>query len=332
MFHFESPWFALLLPVPYLVWRFFPKKREQVLELRFPSLQRLKKAFPEQEFKPSSDALFTGLLFLCWACLVIALMQPEKIDQYSRVNNQGYDLMLAVDISASMQALDFSTASKKVSRLDLTKEVVGNFVRGRQGDRVGLVTFGEHAYLQAPLTLDTQAVARLLNDTVSGMAGNGTAIGDAIGLSVRTLRDRPEGSRVIVLLTDGDDNSSSLPPMEAARLAKQYGIKIYAIGVGKKGPVPFPTQYGGMAMGQFAMDEELLEQISTLTGGQFFLATDPKSLQMIYQKINSLEKTEVEQAQLLLREPLYMIPLGGCLFLLLLLALLELKRRAAYGH
>src|SRR5205823_10817598 len=133
----------------------------------------------------------------------------------------------------SMQAVDFSTSSRRMSRLDATKEVVGQFVLGRKGDRVGLVTFGEYAYLHVPLTLDTLSVSKMLNDTVSGMAGNATAIGDAIGLSVRTLRERPEGSRVLVLLTDGEDNSSSIPPLEAAKLAKGYGIRIYTIGVGR---------------------------------------------------------------------------------------------------
>lgn len=241
--------------------------------------------------------------------------------------------MLAVDISASMQALDFSTNLKSVSRLDATKEVVSKFVLGRQGDRVGLIAFGEHAYLHVPLTLDTVSVSRMLNDTVSGMAGNATAIGDAIGLAVRTLRERPAGSRVLILLTDGEDNSSSIPPVEAAKLAKQYGIRIYTIGVGKKVPVPFPTKkYGGYGMVKTSIDEELLKEIATMTGGQFFLATDQKALDSIYAKINELEKTESNQTVYLIREPFYYYPLGLAMFCLLILSLYQLlNRRNACG-
>jgi Ca-activated chloride channel family protein len=216
MFHFYWPWFALLLPLPFLVrWLVSSAGKNTHRgspELHFPALHRLRNIFPTYHtLEKRSNLPFFILLFLSWFCLVIALMQPERVDQFRQVKNKGYDLMLAVDISTSMQAVDFSTSSKTVSRLDVTKDVVGKFVLGRQGDRVGLVIFGEQAYLHVPLTLDTVSVSRMLNDTVSGMAGNATAIGDAIGVSVRTLRDRPEGSRVLVLLTDGEDNASRIP-------------------------------------------------------------------------------------------------------------------------
>ena len=214
-----------------------------------------------------------------------------------------------------------------ISRLDVTKEVVGKFVLGRQGDRVGLVTFGENAYLHVPLTLDTVSVSRMLNDTVAGMAGNATAIGDAIGLSVKTLRDRPEGSRVLVLLTDGDDNASSIPPLEAANLAKQYGIRIYTIGVGRNGPVPFPTQTGGYALANVTMDEVLLKEIANITGGQYFLATDQKALQSIYDKIDVLEKTEANHSTFFVRKPLYYYPLGAAMLTLFALSLSQIRYR-----
>jgi Ca-activated chloride channel family protein len=298
------------------------KNDEAVPEIYFPALHRLSIAFAgSKSLGRQSNRLFFFLLSLSWLFLCIALMQPEKVDQFRQVKNKGYDLMLAVDISASMQAVDFSTKSKTVSRLDATKEVVGKFVLARQGDRVGLVTFGENAYLHVPLTLDTVSVSRMLNDTVSGMAGNATAIGDAIGLSVRTLRDRPVGSRVLILLTDGEDNSSSIPPLEAAKLAKQYGIRIYTIGVGKNGPAPFPTQFGGYGMVNTTIDEKLLKEIAALTGGQYFLATDQKMLESIYSKINELEKTESNETIFLIREPLYYYPLGVAMALLLFLSM-----------
>lgn len=336
MFQFYWPWLALLFPLPFLI-RLLPlsskSSEEAVPALHFPALHRLKSAFSTaQTVQKKADRLFFILLSLSWFFLVIALMQPEKVDQFKQVKNKGYDLMLAVDISGSMQAVDFSTQSKVISRLDATKDVVGSFVLGRQGDRVGLITFGESAYLHVPLTLDTVSVSRMLNDTVSGMAGNATAIGDAIGLSVKTLRERPEGSRVLVLLTDGEDNASSIPPLEAAKLAKQYGIRIYTIGIGTNDPVPFPTNYGGYGMAKIKMDEELLKEIAALTGGHYFPASDKKVLESIYGKINELEKTESNQTLFLIREPLYYYPLGFAMVFLLLLSLYQLLARRIIGE
>lgn len=327
MFQFYWPWFSLLLPLPLLIRRFLASKtaEHQIAEIHFPAIQRLKGAFSAFQNEQKSSSLFPlSVLTLSWVFFIIALMQPERVDQVSQINHEGYDLMLAVDISASMQALDFSTPHRKVSRLDAAKEVVGRFVQGRKGDRVGLVAFGEHAYLHVPLTLDTLSVSKMLNETISGMAGQATAIGDAIGISVRTLRDRPEGSRVLILLTDGEDNSSRIPPLEAAKLAKQYGIKIYTIGMGKSGAVPFPAQSGGYAMVQVSIDEKSLKEIADMTGGGFFLAKDEKMLENIYKKINELEKTTAEETILLIRDPLYAYPLGLAMALLLLLSIWQI--------
>lgn len=336
MYQFYWPWFALLLPLPLLIRWLFPPKNQNSQEspvIRFPGVHRLQNAYTSHAHGgKKSNSLFFLLTSLAWICLVLALMQPEKVDQFRHVKNEGYDLMLAVDISSSMQAVDFSTKTKVISRLDATKEVVGKFVRGRQGDRVGLVTFGQHAYLHVPLTLDTLAVSKMLNDTVSGMAGHATAIGDAIGLSIRTLRERPEGSRVLVLLTDGEDNASSVPPLEAAKLAKQYGIKIYTIGVGRNGLVPFPNQFGKYGMAEVTMDEELLKEIANMTGGQFFMANDQSALEKIYSKIDALEKSESNETLFLIREPLYQYPLGLAMALLLFMTLYPLLyRRIASG-
>lgn len=338
MFHFHYPWFALLLPLPLLLRWLLPAspkgKRDEAAEISFPAAHRLKNVFPScQSVKERGDSIFLGFLLLSWALLVAALMQPENVDQFRQVKNKGYDLMLAVDISASMQALDFSTPGKAVSRLDITKEVVGNFIKGRQGDRLGLILFGQSAYLHVPLTLDTASVSRMLNDAAPGMAGNATAIGDAIGQGVRTLRERPPGSRVLVLLTDGDDNASSIPPLEAAKLAKQYGVRVYTIGIGKKGLVPFPNQSGGYSVGEVSMDEELLKDVAQETGGQYFSATNRQMLASIYAKIDELEKSEANESLFLIREPLYQYPLSLSVLVLLALTLSQLLcRRALYGH
>lgn len=337
MFHFHSPWFALLLPLPLIIHWLVPalpkQNHNETTEIFFPALHRLKNIFPSSYvIKKRSHTAFFSFLLTSWILLVLALMQPENVDQFRQVKNKGYDLMLAVDISASMQALDFSTSDKPISRLDMTKEVVGNFIKGRQGDRVGLILFGQNAYLQVPLTLDTVSVSRMLNDTVPGMAGNATAIGDAIGLGVRTLRERPSGSRVLILLTDGEDNASSIPPLEATKLARQYGLRIYTIGIGKSGLVPFPNQWGGYGMGEVAMDEKLLQEIAKETGGQYFSATNKKMLASIYAKIDQLEKSEANETLFLIREPLYQYPLSLSLLILLTLTLSQLlHRRSLYG-
>jgi len=336
MFRFYWPWCALLFPLPLFFRMLVPSRKKDARlspDLHFPSLERLKKAFPTNSpSKSSENRYFFVFLSLIWISLVIALMQPEKVDQYHQVKNKGYDLILAVDTSGSMQAVDFSTPAKIISRMDVTKDVVSKFVRGRQGDRVGLIIFGESAYLHVPLTLDTLSVSKMLNDTVSGIAGNATAIGDAIGLSVKTLRERPEGSRILILLTDGEDNSSSIPPLEAAKLAKQYGIRIYTIGIGKNGPVPFPATLGGYGMAEVPIDEGLLKEVAAITGGQYFRATDQKALEMIYAKINELEKTESNQSIFLVREPFYIYPLGFAMILLFTLSFCQLlQRRMIHG-
>jgi len=337
MFHFHSPWFALLLPLPFLVRHLLPslpkEKQDDVAVIHFPAAQRLKKLFPKAPApEKTSNTLFFCLLFLSWIMVTLALMQPEKVEQFKQVKNKGYDLMLAVDISGSMQALDFSTENTPISRLDVTKQVVGNFIKGRQGDRLGLILFGQHAYLHVPLTLDTDSVSRMLSDATPGMAGGATAIGDAIGLGVRTLRERPEASRVLILLTDGEDNASSIPPLESAKLAKQYGVRIYCIGIGKKGLVPFPGQFGGYGMAEVSIDEELLKEIAKETGGQYFSATNQKMLASIYAKIDELEKSEANESLIVIREPLYPYPLSLSLLLLLSLTLFQLiPRRVLYG-
>lgn len=328
---FDSPWFAWLLPLPFVLRFLIPSSRKssaQIPEIIFPALERIKTAFSSQSASVQRlNILPVACLYLSWFFLILALMQPEKVNQFTQVKAEGYDLLVAVDISASMLAVDMSTAYKTISRLDATKEVVGKFVKSRIGDRIGLISFGESAYLHVPLTLDTLSVSKMLDDMVPGMAGNATAIGDAIGLAVRTLRNRPEGSRVLILLTDGEDNASSISPLVAAKLAKEYGIKIYTIGIGKKGAVPFPTNFG-YQMVNVSIDEELLKSIAETTGGQYFLATDKNALESIYEKINDLEMTEANEAIFFVRDPFYRYPLVlSALFLIVYLLTQFLYKR-----
>jgi Ca-activated chloride channel family protein len=321
-----------LLALPFLVRAFGSRTKAanapRAPEMFFPYIDRLKDIFPQRQGRKSNRAYF-AILALLWLCLTGALMRPQLVDQFAQFQNIGYDLMLAVDLSGSMRALDYVKDDQQVSRLDVVKSVVSNFVSQRQGDRIGLILFGSRAYLNVPLTLDTASVRKMLDNTMAGEAGDLTAIGDAIGLAVSNLRDRPEKSRVIILLTDGGDNASTIPPLEAAKLAHQYGIRIYTVGVGTKGPVSVPDDNGQIVTAQFDLDEGLLQKIADITGGSYFRASDTEALQRIYAQINTLEKTKADSRDYLIRKPLYRYPLAGALALLLLLSLLPMFRKAS---
>lgn len=332
MFSFYQPFMALLLPIPLLIWYFVPACNDDqnagnVTEIRFPTINRLKSAFPIHEIKSASQLLSLSLLTMFWFGLVFALMRPEIVDEYSYVDNQGYDLMLAVDISPSMQALDFSLQSQYISRMDATKDVVGNFINNRKGDRIGLVVFGESAYLYVPMTLDIGSVSNMLQNVLPGMAGNSTAIGDAIGIAVKNLRDRPEGSRILILLTDGEDNSSSVPPLEAARIAKEYGIRVYTISVGQATGSQYKGALGSIMMNGSSIDEDLLQEIANLTGGQYFHASDPSGLRDIYANIDKLEKTKADSRKYKIRKSLYRYPLSFAALVFLVMCLMPIIRR-----
>jgi Ca-activated chloride channel family protein len=336
MFSFAWPWMIVLAPLPFLVrWLFPAAPRTEggdAPEIAFPYVNRLMSIFPSDASGISSQAFwYLAILTALWLCVIGALMRPQLMDQSTQVKSIGHDLMLAVDLSGSMHALDFSNGDERLNRLDVIKEVVGKFVRERKGDRIGLVLFGGNAYLRVPLTFDTLSVGKMLDNMQIGEAGDSTAIGDAIGLAVQNLRDRPAQSRVLVLLTDGADNASTIPPLQAAKLAAQYGIRIYTIGIGSHGPVPIPNEDGNIVMAQMDLDEDLLQKIADMTGGSYFHATQTSTLETIYDKINKLEATESEERTYLIRKPLYAYPLGAAMGMLLILTLTPLRRRVIHG-
>ena len=294
MFEFAAPWMIALLPLPLLVWILTSSPRGQgqadAPEIIFPHIGRLKTAFAGQfNDEQKTNWLFHVFIWLAWLCLVFALMQPQLTDQYTKIKNKGHDLMLAVDLSGSMRATDLGSVFHPVNRLDVVKNVLGKFVLERGGDRVGLILFGTHAYLDVPLTPDIQAVGKMIENTMIGEAGDSTAIGDALGVAVGNLRSRPGNAKVIILLTDGADNSSSIPPLQAAQLAKQYKIRVYTIGVGSSEINAMPGLFAGL---KSDLDEELLQKIADMTEGRYFRATDEKALENIYRSIDELEKTE----------------------------------------
>lgn len=335
MFEFQWPWLAVLLPLPLLVWRLWPRpvsageqQQSDQAVLLHPAIARLRHAYGAASPRlPVGLFAHAALLVIAWAGLVIALMGPQKVESFDEVTSRGYDLVVAVDTSRSMGALDFTLDGRPVSRMAVIKGVLGNFIRGRQGDRVGLIVFGDEAVVQAPLTLDVGMVSGMLDAAEPGMVGNSTAIGDAIGVAVKKLRERPEQSRILVLVTDGENTAGSLPPTEAVRLAVHYNVRIYTVGVGTKGLVPF-SEGGRMRYERMPIDEDLLREVAGATGGAYFRATDTRALEAIYQRIDALEKTEAESRSVMIPKPLYRWPLGVALLALLALALLSIRRQA----
>lgn len=329
MFSFHWPWFALLLPLPWLIWKFWRRPHGATdaythadrSTLLHPALGRLASTFiNSRSLTHAGSRLQILMLALLWVALILCLMRPQWLEPYTEVRTEGYDLMLAIDTSRSMDAMDFTVGGRQVTRMSVVKGVIGRFIKAREGDRIGIVVFGSQAFVLSPMTLDNQAVYSLVDNIVSRMAGDGTAIGDAIGLGVKKLRERPEGSRVMILITDGENTEGSLPPRLAAQLAAHEGIRIYTIGVGSKGLVPF-FEDGHMTQVKMEIDEELLTDVATITGGEYFRATDTDALEQIYQRIDTLEKTQAESRTVMIPRPLYRWPLALALLALLLLGL-----------
>lgn len=260
-----------------------------------------------------------ALRMLALIFLIIALARPQNYSAGQSVNTEGIDIAIVLDISSSMLAEDF-----KPNRLDAAKQVIDNFIKGRTSDRIGLVVFAREAFTQCPLTIDYSVLRNLLSDIKSGMVEDGTAIGNAIANAVNRLKDSDGKSKVIILLTDGVNNAGEIDPVSAAEIAAQFGIRIYAIGVGTKGEAPYPVQtpFGiRYQMMPVEIDEALLKKVSEITGGQYFRATNNRALQDIYNKIDKMEKTKIEITSYRNAKELFPVWLEiGFLFLLLELA------------
>jgi Ca-activated chloride channel family protein len=258
--------------------------------------------FPSAGIRPSVALrirrLVPAIKFTVFALMVVALARPQWGTEKSNVLTEGINIVLALDLSESMAALDFERKGKIVNRLEAVKGVVQAFVAGREGDRIGMVVFGSHAYTQLPLTRDYNTLVSLLDRLEIGAAGKATAIGDAIGISIKRLADIESQSNIIILLTDGQSNAGELSPDTAGEIAAQKGVKIYTIGVGTRGRAPFLVKdslFGERYVyQQVNIDEETLNNIAQKTGGLYFRAENLEGLENIYETIDRLETTEVE--------------------------------------
>ena len=316
------PWALALLPLPLAVYWLLPPARPlDGRALRLPA--RLALAELAGAPQPPRRRLKLLLAAAAWGLLVLAAARPEELGEPAALPMSGRDLMLAIDVSGSMEQMDFALAGEPASRLAVVKEVARGFIDRRVQDRIGLILFGSQPYVQTPLTYDHVAVGQMLGEAVVGLAGRDTAIGDAIGLAVKRLREAPQQNRVLVLLTDGDNTAGRLLPLQAAGLAARAGVRIYSIGLG--------GQVGAAAAGGYQLrrnaddlNPTLLQAIAAATGGQSFTAADADELAQVYRALDRLEPNVRQLATYRPARALYPWPAAAALGLSLAAALLTL--------
>jgi len=288
-------WFLLLLLlVPPVVWAY---KRGRGGSIRFPLVAVLKRVEPSLSARVRPYVL-PGLRGFALGLMVLALVRPQKGDEFTKVTSEGVDIVLTLDVSGSMRAEDFTFGDEQANRLAVVKYVVEEFIKARKNDRIGMVVFASYAYTQCPLTTDHDVLLDILSRVDFAPAGEErTAIGSALASSLTLLQDSKAKSKVIVLLTDGKSNAGRIDPITAAKMAEPLGVKIYTVGVGTRGlaPVPQQTPYGIRYIHiPVDLDEDTLKEIARTTNGRYFRATDTESLEKVYKEIDRLEKTKVE--------------------------------------
>lgn len=328
MMVFHWPWLGLLLPLPLLLrWLLPAKPQTRQAALIVPFLDDLPantpSGFSRQQRWPLRMAAFA------WLFLVIACTRPQWLGEPLELAVNGRDLMLAVDVSGSMEEKDFVINDKRYDRLTATKYVVSDFVKRRVGDRLGLILFGTQAYLHVPLTFDRQTVETLLNEAFIGITEDEpqTSIGDAIGLAVKRLQHEKSDSRVVILLTDGANTAGELTPLKAAEIAAEHHLKIYTIGIGAD-EILVRSLFGTRRVNPSAdLDEKTLQAIADTTGGRYFRARNTEELEQIYQILDQLEPVEKDKQFFRPRAELYVWPLALSMGLAALLAVSRLRWR-----
>jgi Ca-activated chloride channel family protein len=318
-------WLLALLPLPWLVWRFAKPVQQQLgIALKVPFLEDFQQAAVVG--KSLSKRLIIGLALLAWLCLIVAAARPVWVGESVEIPVSGRDLMLAVDLSGSMEEQDFMLNGQVVDRLTATKAVAGEFIRKRTGDRIGLVLFGDRAYVQVPLTFDRQTVLQLLNESALGLAGQRTAIGDAIGLALKRLQNSPEKNRVLILMTDGANTTGNVTPLDAADMAATKGLKIYTVGIGSENNA-MRDMFGFQLLNPNAdLDETTLKAIADKTGGHYFRARDTEEFQKIYAELDRLEPVSKAAEYWRPQQELFRWPLLIALLLSLLVGVLRLRQ------
>jgi Ca-activated chloride channel family protein len=305
-FEFIWPWMLAFLPLPWLIRPFLKPAPEQQQPLLAPQIWQALQAESSMDWqplqRPQTRNRLPWLFILIWLGLILAAMRPVWYLTPTPFEATGRDLVLSVDLSGSMEKPDMLVQGRAVDRLTALKTVVDEFIQQRRGDRMALVAFGSQAFMISPLTYDLNAVRQLLAEAQIGMAGNNTAIGDAIGLTLKHLQNHRNQKAVLILLTDGSNNAGSIDPMSAAKKAQQVGLMIHTIAFGNTDP--------GRGRSADDIDTETLKTVAELTGGQSFLASRTEDLAKIYQRINEMESSEFTLNQYRARTELYTWPLG----------------------
>ncbi len=322
MIHFQWPLLILALPLPLLIrWLMPAQTPVEQAALKVPFLEDFGSGTSKVITQPEKWPLI--LAVLAWLFLVLASMRPQWLGEPIEQAISGRDLMLAIDLSGSMEVEDFIIEKRRVNRLTATKNVAAEFIQRRAGDRLGLILFGTQAYLQTPLTFDRSTLTTLLNESALGLAGENTAIGDAIGLAVKRLRKQQTDSRVLILLTDGANTAGEVTPLKAAELAAEHQLKIYTIGIGADEMV-VRSFFGSRKVNPSTdLDEKTLKAIAKKTGGQYFRARNTEELNKIYQILDELEPVEKDKQYFRPKKELYFWSLG---LALLLAAIVSLNR------
>ncbi|NMZ97377.1 vWA domain-containing protein [Pseudomonas lundensis] len=323
MFEFAWPWLFALLPLPWLMRAVLPVADSGEAALKISFLGDLEELARRKARSTLPSWRQQAPYLLLWLLLLTAAARPQWVGEPLPIAASGRDLLVAVDVSGSMDFPDMQWRDEDVSRLDLVKSLLGDFLENREGDRVGLILFGSQAYLQAPLTFDRHTVRTWLDEARIGIAGKNTAIGDAIGLALKRLRQRPAQSRVLILVTDGANNGGQIDPLTAARLAAEEGVKIYPIGIGADPEDSSTKGLFGINPG-VDLDEPVLQEIARLTGGQYFRAHDGKELAAIKDTLDQLEPVAQQPTQARPANALYSWPLAGALLLSVLMVIREL--------
>jgi Ca-activated chloride channel family protein len=320
MLSFAYPWLLALAALPLLLNA--RKRRAPAVEAPVLPTGHWLADLPGVSRSGSRNSLLqTLLLLLIWILLVTALARPQYVGEQVQLPVTGRDLLLAVDISPSMDEQDMVVQGRSINRLQAVKRVLHDFIERREGDRLGLLLFGTEPYIQAPLTFDRGTVRTLLDESGIGMAGRATAIGDAIGLAVKRLRDRPQEQRVVILLTDGANTAGEIPPDKAAEIARAAGVRIYTIGIGAESMIQRGLLGSRRVNPSRDLDEDLLKRMAQQTGGQYFRARSLPELELIYDSIDQLEPIELEGKRYRPVTELYVWPAGLAVLIWLALQL-----------